>query len=41
MLPISNAVSHLQLYPRPNAIHLNEKLTYPKEKPLHVYSNRN
>lgn len=36
-----NVVSHLQLYPHPNAIHLNEKLTYLKENHLNLYSNRN
>jgi hypothetical protein len=31
--------SHLQLYPHPNAIHLDEKLAYLKENHLNLYEN--
>jgi hypothetical protein len=34
-----DAVSHLQLYPIPNAIHLKEKLTFLKDNHLNLYKN--
>jgi hypothetical protein len=34
-----DAVSHLQLYPAPNATHLRDKLRYLKENHLNLYVN--